>query len=104
MSKSSKNEPNSFFLSFIGEYVQVISSFNFSQADESNGVASMPLIVEGFILDADEKYIYMGQDDMGGIRQAIKQDYVVFVQILEQEDEMEKIFSQLPNVKKRDMN
>jgi hypothetical protein len=54
-------------------------------------------------MDADDSYIYMGSDT-DGIRQAIRNDYVVFVQVLEKATELEEIFSSVPKVKKRDMN
>jgi hypothetical protein len=63
----------------------------------------MPLIIEGYMLDADDQYIYMGEEG-NQIRQAIKLDFVVYVHILEKEDELDEVFSSLPKVKKRDMN
>ena len=102
MANSKKTEPSSFFLSFVGEYAQVISSFNFSR-DNGSGEA-LPLIIEGFILDADDNFIYMSPDIDGGIKQAVKMNHVVYIQILEEEDELDKMFSSLTNVKKRDMN
>jgi hypothetical protein len=102
MTTRKKSEPSAFFLSFVGEYVQVVTSFNMATESEGSEVG-LPLIVEGYILDADEGYIYMGADSQG-IRQAIRLDYVVFVQILEKQSELEEIFSSVPNVKKRDMN
>ena len=101
MATKKKSEPSSFFLSFVGEYVQVITAFQ--MATEDSGETGLPLIVEGVIMDADDSYIYMGSDTEG-IRQAIRNDYVVFVQVLEKATELEEIFSSVPKVKKRDMN
>ena len=101
MATRKKSEPGSFFLSCVGEYVQVITAFQ--MATEDSGETSLPLIVEGYIMDADDSYIYMGSDNEG-IRQAIRNDYVVFVQVLEKANELEEIFSSVPKVKKRDMN
>jgi hypothetical protein len=101
MTNKKTNEPNSFFLSFIGEYVQVITSFQL--ADANSPEASVPLIIEGYVLDADDDYIYMGEDG-DQIRQAVKNNHVVYVHIIEKESELEEILSSLPKVRKRDMN
>lgn len=102
MSVKKKSEPSSFFLSFIGEYVQVITSFQLATADSPD--AAMPLIIEGFILDADDTYIYMGEAGDDNIKQAVKNDFVVYVHVIERENEVEELFSSLPKIKKRDMN
>lgn len=101
MTTKKKTEPSSFFLSFVGEYVQVITSFQ--MATEESTEVGLPLIIEGYIMDADDEYIYMGPDG-DEIRQAVGSKHVVFVQILEKTDEIEEMFSGLPKVKKRDMN
>ena len=104
MSKKAKTEPSAFFLSFVGEYVQVISSFQMAHPEEMEG-AGLPLMIEGFVLDADDDYIYLGPDPEEGIKQAIKKDFVVFVQALEQGSDIEDAFSGLTSgTKKRDMN
>lgn len=97
-----RTEPSAFFLSFIGEYVQVITSFQLTTADSSE--TPMPLIIEGFILDADETYIYMGEAGDDNIKQAVKNDFVVYVHVIEKETEVEQVFSSLSKIKKRDMN
>lgn len=96
-----KSEPSAFFLSFVGEYVQVITAFQ--MLTEENPETALPLIVEGVIMDADDTYIYMGSE-ADGIRQAIRSEYVVFVQQLDKTSELEEIFSSVSKVKKRDMN
>jgi len=101
MTTKRKTEPSAFFLSFVGEYVQVITALQ--MLTEENPEKALPLIVEGVIMDADESYIYMGSE-AAGIKQAIKTDHVVFVQVLEKADEVEEIFSSINKVKKRDMN
>jgi hypothetical protein len=97
---SKKTEPSSFFLSFIGEFCQIITDVNFNKTAESG----LPLVIEGFVLDADDDYIYLSFDGVE-ITQAINRKNAVYVQSLEQTDEMEKILDTLPSgTKKRDMN
>lgn len=101
MTTKKKSEPSAFFLSFVGEYVQVITSFQ--MLTEENPETALPLIIEGVIMDADDTYIYMGSES-DGIRQAIRSEHVVFVQQLDKADELEEVFSSMSKVKKRDMN
>ena len=102
MATKKSTEPSSFFLSFIGEYVQVVTSFQLATADSPD--VAMPLIIESYVLDADDQYIYLGEEG-DQIRQAVKIDYVVYVHILEKDSsDLEEIFSALPKTKKRDMN
>lgn len=81
--------------------MQVITSFQ--MVTEESSEAGLPLIIEGYIMDADDDYVYMGSDG-DEIRQAVSAKHVVFVQILEKTDQIEEMFSGLPKVKKRDMN
>jgi len=66
--------------------------------------AGAPLIIEGYLLDADDTYIYMADDSLDNIRQAVKNDFVVYVHVIEKESEADQLFSSLPKTKKRDMN
>lgn len=81
--------------------MQVVTSFQLATADSPEVV--MPLIIEGYMLDADDQYVYMGED-AEQIRQAVKLDHVVYVHILEKDSGLEEMFSSLPKTRKRDMN
>lgn len=96
-----KTEPSAFFLSFVGEYVQVVTSFQ--MLTEENPDVSLPLIIEGIIMDADDTYIYMGSE-VDGIKQAVRCEYVVFVQQLNKAADLEDLLFSSTKVKKRDMN
>lgn len=100
-----KNESDVFFMSFVGEHVQIITNISFAgqQLDsEDSGPSSgpLPLIVEGIILDVDDRYIYLGTDE-DEVSRAIRVSSVVMVQIKEDEEELIAGFSSL---KKKDMN
>lgn len=96
-----KTEPGAFFLSFVGEYVQIITNVKFSSAGSKQN--SMPLIIEGVVLDADDDYIYLSRDG-DEIGQALKNDVVVYVQIMGEAEPIATFFDDLPDVKKKDMN
>ena len=65
----------SFFLTFIGELVEVAGSFY-------HGDTEAAIKIAGFVLDADEEYYYLG-DTPDEITQAIRRDRVIYIQILE---------------------
>ena len=102
-----KTEPDSFFLSFVGEFVQIITNMQFTGAPGARNApedAVLPLIVEGYVLDADETYTYLSPDGVE-IKQAVRNDVIVFIQILDTVDEATELLESLPNnMKKRDMN
>lgn len=64
-----------FFLTFIGELVEVAGSF--FHGDQENAIK-----IAGFVLDADKEYYYLG-DTPEEITQAIRRDRVIYIQILE---------------------
>lgn len=100
-------EPDSFFLSFVGEYVQILTSVQFSGMPSARGASkdsSLPLIVEGYILDADDNYTYLSSDGVE-IKQAVKNSAIVYVQVMDAVDEATELLDSLSTgIKKRDMN
>lgn len=104
---SKKTEPSAFFLSFVGEMVQIITNMQFTGAPGIKGASedtSLPLIIEGFVLDADDQYVYLSPDGIE-IKQAVKANHIVYIQILDSSDEATELLDSLPNnIKKRDMN
>lgn len=113
MVKKSKQQIDSevFLLSFVGEMVQVLTDFVLTTSqqketldgDVSSEDLAHPLIVEGYLLDSDDNYIYLGPtpDQIG---QAIKKDRVIFIQILDKTDNLSDILDSLSSKPKRDMN
>lgn len=100
-----KTEPDSFFLSFVGEFVQIITSMQFTGAPGARSEdAVLPLIVEGYVLDADDNYTYLSPDGVE-IRQAVRNNMIVYIHVMEAADEATELLEALPNnMKKRDMN
>ncbi len=101
-----------FLLSFIGEMVQVLTDFtlttsnfveNASDGSLSNEDSAHPLIVEGYLLDSDNNYIYLGSSP-DQVSQAIKKERIVFIQTLDKKDELSELMGSLSNKSRRDMN
>lgn len=76
-----------FFLTFIGELVEIAGSF-FHGNEEHN------IKIAGFVLDVDDEYYYLG-DTPEEINQAIRRDRVIYIQILEQVDPVLEILQDL---------
>lgn len=91
-----------FLLTFIGEYVQVISNFILNTAG-SEGVEESPLILEGYLLDMDDEFLYIG-DSANDISRAIKKETVVFIQVVNNEDNIFNLMEQISNKPKKDLN
>ena len=66
--------------------------------------AALPLIIEGYVLDSDDQYTYLSPDGVE-IKQAVKNNMIVYIQVVSAVDEATEILDSLPNnIKKRDMN
>ena len=63
-----KKQPNElFFLSFIGEVVSITTTLKASetlQLDEEVVQVDMPNTFEGYLLDVDDEYYYLGETSL----------------------------------------
>ena len=81
MKKTTKKplEPNTFsetfFLTFIGEFVEVAGSF-------FHGEVEVPIRIQGYILDSDDQFYFLG-DTPEEISSAIRKTSVVYIEIVE---------------------
>lgn len=88
MDGNSNEELNdTFFLSFVGELVEMAGSFY--HGDGENAIKTM-----GYILDMDDEFYYLG-DDPEQISQAIRRDRVIWIQILTPENSYKEILDEL---------
>lgn len=81
-----------FFTTFIGEYVQlttnVMQSVS-SQNEEQIVTQEIPVIVEGFLLDLDETYFYLGSSP-DAVEHAVKNDSIIHIAIVNPKSELEE--------------
>jgi hypothetical protein len=113
MPKKQKDVQDSevFLLSFVGETVQVLTDFvlNTSRVNEDNDGNLVtednghPLIVEGYMLDSDDSYVYLGPTP-DQISQAIKKDRIIFIQVLDNKDVLSDLMDSLSTKPKRELN
>lgn len=90
MKKNKKNEniispelSETFFLTFIGEFVEIVGSFFHEKVE-------VPINIQGYILDTDNNYYYIG-DSPEEITSAIRKDSVIYIQILKNVDPLEEV-------------
>ena len=74
MTKESQAD-NLFFLTFNGEYVEILANMD-------TGKENYPLVIEGYLLDQDDEYYYIGKSN-NDITNAIKKIFVVNIAIVE---------------------
>jgi len=82
---TSPKSTSSFYLIFIGEYVEIICS----GPSTTTEMGVFPIIANGFLLDLDEKFLYLS-DDAVTVARAIRRDNVVTVEIVKQVGPLEQ--------------
>jgi len=91
------NVSSPFFLSFFGQRVKVLTSiFQSFSVNTPEGIAqeSLPITIMGYILDADDQYYYIGSNPHE-IRQAIKKEKVIAIEVYTEEDEQAENYDKL---------
>ena len=92
-----RNEESLFFLTFIGEYVQVTSNLMTKkqiETDEGVGILETPITIVGYLLDEDDKYYYMGGRP-DSVSDAIKKTSVKMIQIVEFKTELDEVLDSM---------
>lgn len=70
---------STFFLSFVGEYVEIICK----EISSTTEIGTIPLVINGFLLDIDDNYLYLSDDAQSVSRAIKKADYSV-IEIVKQ--------------------
>jgi len=78
---------------FAGEMVQVILDKDVeqtSQKQDSINIMKTPLIVQGFMIEEDDDFIYLGYEPEQ-ISQAVKKSYIIHIEVGELKEGLEEI-------------
>lgn len=89
---------------FIGELVSIISDLsvsNTSQNDENYETNSAYMTFNGFLLDQDDEYCYLGETG-NEVSSAIKKDSIRFIQVISPRNELDEILDSLPDNPEKD--
>lgn len=82
---NSISDPTSlFFLSFVGEWVEIICKLT-----TTTEIGHFPLVAMGFVLDVDNEHIFLS-DDGQNVSRAVKRSEYVLIDIAKQETELER--------------
>lgn len=108
VSKSKKKPPETtlFFNIFVGEFVELTTKLYIKamiDSDEGHTVQEMPVTIQGYLLDQDEKYFYIG-DGPGAIETAVEIPTVAAITIVKQKGPLDQIFDSMPNPSDEEMN
>lgn len=92
-----KNASDLFWVTFVGEYVEVLCKF------ETPESGRMPLAIQGYMLDVDDKYYYIGKNPLEVISAVDKND-VAYICIIEQIDPAVQMLQEMPVPKAEEEN
>lgn len=101
-----KKKSNLFYNIFVGEYVIFITKLStkkVQQTEDQIYEENTPIALEGFLLDMDDQYFYVGQDS-DEVVSAIKRDEVIQVQITNPYDALEEALNSMPDPTDTEIN
>lgn len=102
--KHSKENQQTFVLSFIGEYVNVVTDImitDFTSSEEGQLEQNAPMVSRGYLLDCDSDYLYLGEDPFE-ITQAVQRRRIVLIQREIKSSPYEDMLNGMPNPKKKE--
>lgn len=79
-----------FELIFSGEELEIVCRLVGGQGEEG-----MPLVINGFFLDLDKDYLYLGNTP-DQVTQAVKRDTIVLISIVHEPDELRQALLSVP--------
>lgn len=95
-----KRSGESFYETFVGEYVEILTKLNTTKTitneDGQQMDITMPLIFEGYFLDEDDSFYFLGKTP-DHVSNAVKKDTVSVIQITEMRSEFDDILDGMPD-------
>lgn len=90
-----------FYSIFIGEYIQATTDVmveSHEQIGEDIFAVRQPLLVRGYLLDADLDYLFMGPSigEIAKVTQSVQRSRVVHVMIIDPNSELDTLLDRLP--------
>lgn len=89
MKTPSKNISDIFWSTFIGEYVEIACEF------ETTTSGKLPVALQGYLLDADEDYCFLGKNPIE-VSSMVKKDKIAYIEIIEDIDQATLILQDMP--------
>lgn len=101
---SSEKNPSLFHLTFIGEYVEILTCFyqkHIEGNQDSISEQTVPIVIQGYILDIDDEFYYIGNNPSEVVRAIRKQDARAF-EILQPKNVFDEILEHMPVPENKD--
>lgn len=95
-----------FSMVFLMEHVEILTKVRLNQGIETpDGIVDheSPLVVQGYILDVDDEYYYIGTT-VEEVTEAVKKDVVDHISIIKVKDNFDEILDDMPTPTKKDFN
>lgn len=83
---------NRVFENFAGEYVTILLNKDTKQTVEIDGrlqIIQSPALIEGFLIDEDDEYYYIGHNDKS-FNQVVNKKYIVHIELSSAEKAQEE--------------
>lgn len=97
---------DTFHHSFVGEKVEIVAGFyqNYMEETADSRITNQaPASIQGFILDLDDDYMYLGKNPTE-VSMCIRRDTVLYIEILVERNEYDVILDSLPQANKGEEN
>ena len=88
---------NRVFENFAGEYVTILLNKDTKQTVELEGklqIIQSPALIQGFLIDEDDEYYYIGHTDKS-FNQVVNKKYIVHIELSSAESEHDEDFDLL---------
>lgn len=91
--KASEVVTSRFFEIFCGEYIQIIIDKEIETVEQSENhtkQTKIPVAINGYLADEDDQFLYIGYMP-DSINQAVRKDYVIHVEVSEEQSIMDEL-------------
>ena len=97
MTKKKKNINTELYLAFIGEFVEMATNVIVSRSEQNEDsviTSNEPLSIQGYLLDIDDEFYYIGSTP-DGMSAVIRRENVMLMTITEEENLLEDILNSM---------
>ena len=104
MVKKQQETTQTFLLSFVGEYVNIVTDImiaEYTSTEDGPLEQSVPMVCRGYVLDIDNEYVYLGEDPFE-VSQAAKKNRIVLIQRELKRTQYDEILEGLADPKKEE--
>lgn len=94
-----------FYNTFVGEHVSLVTNIPLTQdkhTEEGILSQSIPLSLEGILMDMDDRFFFLGAGDI--VTHAVKIDEVILIEIMQEEHPLDQVFDMMDDVDPTKMN